>query len=91
MGATVSWSDWYSLKPSWDHDHCEFCWATFMSPNYPPEQRPWREAHPEVLTAGYTVARLESSRLPLEGRKGSGRLVRGPLSRDPPLRGLVHV
>jgi hypothetical protein len=20
----------YTNNPSWDHDHCEFCWATFM-------------------------------------------------------------
>jgi hypothetical protein len=30
--------------PSWDHDHCEFCWAKFMVKDYA-----------EVLHEGYTT------------------------------------
>lgn len=46
----------------WDHDHCDFCWAKFMATDYPPEQREWREQHPEILTAGYTPAGSEPGR-----------------------------
>lgn len=31
-----------------------------MAADYPPEQRQWREEHPEILTAGYTLAEAES-------------------------------
>ena len=34
----------YSKDPSWDHDHCEFCWATFMVRDYP-----------DVLHIGYAT------------------------------------
>ena len=46
----------------WDHDHCAFCWAKFMAADYAPEQREWREAHPEILTAGYTPVKEEAGR-----------------------------
>ena len=32
----------YSTNPTWDHDHCEFCWAKFMV-----------EDAPDVLHEGY--------------------------------------
>ena len=32
----------YPKKPSWDHDHCSFCWAKFMV-----------EDVPDVLHEGY--------------------------------------
>jgi len=31
-----------------------------MAGDYPPDQRGWRERHPEILTAGYTIAGLLS-------------------------------
>lgn len=31
-------------NPDWDHDHCEFCWATFCLEN-----------HPDCLKEGYTT------------------------------------
>jgi hypothetical protein len=34
----------YPKNPSWDHDHCEFCWAKFMV-----------EDHPETLHEGYST------------------------------------
>jgi len=34
----------YPDNPSWDHDHCEFCWAKFMVEDYP-----------DVLHVGYTT------------------------------------
>lgn len=26
-GREFRWTDWFSDRPGWDHDHCEFCWA----------------------------------------------------------------
>jgi hypothetical protein len=43
-GATLVRKAWVQPKPEWDHDHCEFCHATF--------------AHfdgPDVLREGYTT------------------------------------
>ena len=34
----------YPRNPSWDHDHCEFCWAKFMVEDYP-----------DVLHEGYAT------------------------------------
>lgn len=28
-GATLCRRRWHAPRPSWDHDHCEFCWAKF--------------------------------------------------------------
>ena len=39
-----------------EHDHCEFCWAKFMDPDFSPEHRRFIAEHPEVLTEGYTTA-----------------------------------
>ena len=30
QGATLHWSRWIRPRPDWDHDHCAFCWTTFM-------------------------------------------------------------
>jgi hypothetical protein len=48
---------------AWDHDHCEFCWTKFMSSDYPLEQQEWRNEHPEILTAGYTLAESQIRRI----------------------------
>lgn len=34
----------YAKNPQWDHDHCSFCWATFMEGD-----------DPEVLHEGYAT------------------------------------
>ena len=44
-GAKLHWEEWRCNDPEWDHDHCEFCWATFMD-----------RAMPNTLQAGYTTA-----------------------------------
>lgn len=43
-GVELAWREYrrYPPNPDWDHDHCEFCWATFMV-----------EDLPDVLHAGY--------------------------------------
>lgn len=28
-GVNLVWRKWVRPKPTWDHDHCEFCWASF--------------------------------------------------------------
>jgi hypothetical protein len=34
-GALLAYRRWKRPKPTWDHDHCEFCWAEFMEEPYP--------------------------------------------------------
>jgi hypothetical protein len=34
LGRTLVWRRYVPPRPSWDHDHCEFCWATFMDNEY---------------------------------------------------------
>jgi len=33
LGVSIYWGKWTPPEdnPSWDHDHCEFCWQKFMS------------------------------------------------------------
>lgn len=38
-----------------ERDHCVFCWAKLMDPDFSEAHRRHVEAHPEVLTEGYTV------------------------------------
>jgi hypothetical protein len=32
-GAVLVWKRYRARSESWDHDHCSFCWATFMDPD----------------------------------------------------------
>jgi hypothetical protein len=44
-----------SMAPrGWDHDHCDFCWATFNASAMPDDE-------PRFLRAGYTIAQPERS------------------------------
>ncbi len=43
-GVTLYWREYTRWSESWDHDHCEFCWAEFTV-----------EDHPDVLHEGYTT------------------------------------
>jgi hypothetical protein len=43
-GATLLHRRWSQLSEGWDHDHCAFCWATFMS-----------DEHPNALHEGWTT------------------------------------
>lgn len=38
------WKKYTRRSESWEHEHCEFCWAKFMQEDYP-----------EVLHEGYTT------------------------------------
>lgn len=44
-GAVLYWRRWSSARPDWDHDHCEFCSATFA-----------RGDVPDALAEGYATA-----------------------------------
>jgi hypothetical protein len=33
-GRKWTWKEYRAPSPSWDHDHCCFCWAKFMEANY---------------------------------------------------------
>lgn len=50
QGATLRRGPWHKPRPNsnWDHDHCAFCWATFMEAGDP-------NAPGDVLTEGYTT------------------------------------
>jgi hypothetical protein len=41
---------------SWEHDHCSFCWAKFMDPEFSTASRAFIDVHPEVLIEGYASA-----------------------------------
>ena len=43
-GVTLYRRPWRQPKPDWDHDHCEFCGATFAS-----------DAVPETLREGWAT------------------------------------
>jgi hypothetical protein len=34
-GITLTRRRWRQSRPRWDHDHCEFCWATFAAVDGP--------------------------------------------------------
>ena len=44
--AVLYFQRWATLDPSWDHDHCEFCFAEFS------------DRYPNCLTEGYTTSNL---------------------------------
>ena len=55
VDAKLKWRAWKMPKPTWDHDHCEFCWAKFMEPG-----------NPDTLPEGYWVEAHPRSQVPLQ-------------------------
>src|SRR5664280_401805 len=55
-GARLTWRRYQALSGTWEHEHCEFCWAKFLDANYSPEHRQTLEADPDALPGGYTEA-----------------------------------
>ncbi|HEX3510359.1 MAG TPA: hypothetical protein VHT27_04585 [Solirubrobacteraceae bacterium] len=53
--ATLEWKRYHAWSETWEHDHCEFCWAKFMDPDFSPDHRRHIEEHPDVLTEGYAT------------------------------------
>ena len=43
-GATLCWQEYIAPSATWEHDHCEFCFQTFMEVD-----------HPDVERAGYVT------------------------------------
>jgi hypothetical protein len=54
-GAQLVWTRYHAWSETWEHDHCEFCWAKFMDPEFSEAHRRFVEEHPDVLTEGYTT------------------------------------
>jgi hypothetical protein len=54
-GAALVWKPYHAWSETWEHDHCSFCWAKFMDPNFSDAARQLIEENPEVLTEGYTT------------------------------------
>jgi hypothetical protein len=40
---------------TWEHEHCIFCWAKFMDPEFSDSHRRFIDEHPDVLVEGYTT------------------------------------
>ena len=34
-GIPLWWKKYVRYSETWEHDHCEFCWAKFMEEDYP--------------------------------------------------------
>jgi hypothetical protein len=54
-GAALVRKPYRAYSETWEHDHCEFCWAKFMDPAYSEAHRTYIEEHPDVLTEGYAT------------------------------------
>jgi len=55
QGAELVWKRYRARSESWEHDQSEFCWAKIMDPAVSEARRQHIEAHPDVLTEGYTT------------------------------------
>jgi hypothetical protein len=64
-GATLLWKPYRAMSQDWEHDHGEFCWATFMDPMFSAGHAKAIAADPDILTDGYAV----QGRSPREGSK----------------------
>lgn len=56
------WQQYRAESAERDHEHCEFCWAKFMDPDFSEDHRRFVAEHPDVLTAGYTTATCKPQR-----------------------------
>ncbi len=55
LGAELVLKRYRAYREDWEHDHCAFCWAKFMDPDFSPEHKRWVGEHPDVLTEGYAT------------------------------------
>jgi hypothetical protein len=76
QGATLLRKRYKAWSPDWEHDHCEFCWAKFIDPNFSADQARLTAEHPEVLSEGYAVqGRQPDEAGPFMGRVyGAGQI-----------------
>ena len=55
-GRTLRHHRYRTFSPTWDHDHCNFCWQKFMDPSDPANKPEWF-ASGEIAAVGYgTIA-----------------------------------
>jgi hypothetical protein len=54
-GATLVRKPYRVYSEKWEHDHCAFCWAKFMDPDYSDAHRKAIENDSELLTEGYAT------------------------------------
>jgi hypothetical protein len=51
-GAVLVRKPYRAYSETWEHDHCEFCFAKFMDPAYSEAHRMFVEQNPDVLIEG---------------------------------------
>jgi len=49
------WQRYRAEGDDHEHEHCEFCWAKFMDPDFGEAHRRFVAEHPDVLTSGYAT------------------------------------
>ena len=54
-GAELTWKRYHARSETSEHEHCVFCWAKFMDPDFSEAHRQHITQHPDVLTEGYTT------------------------------------
>ena len=54
-GAALVRKRYTARSETWEHEHCAFCWAKFMDPEFSPEHRKFIEDNADVRTEGYTT------------------------------------
>jgi hypothetical protein len=54
-GTTLVFKRYQARSEAWEHEHCRFCFTTFMDPDFSEAHRRFIEEHEEVLTEGYTT------------------------------------
>jgi hypothetical protein len=55
QAAELAWTRYRARSETWEHEHCAFCWAKFMDPDFSEAHRRHIAEHPDVLTEGYTT------------------------------------
>jgi len=54
-GTALMFKRYRAWSKTWEHDHCLFCFAKFMDPNFSEAHRRFIEEHDNVLSEGYTT------------------------------------
>ena len=54
QGADLTWRRYGAWSDSWDHDHCEFCFAKFVDTEHFASPAHSGDSH-EFVTEGYTT------------------------------------
>lgn len=54
-GAELSWKRYHARDDTWEHEHCAFCRAKFMDPDFSKAHRRQVDEHRDALTQGYAT------------------------------------